>query len=108
MQFQCELKQPRYWLYVNDNTKKYACLRDEKPYKLAVFETEEDGAAFVEAYTLMASLRGHWVDKSEVLVIANLDFDGNYVVLNESDIFLIKSRTEQKYSNRTYGNIPEG
>ena len=107
MQFNGELDQDSYWLYVHDKTGKYACLRDEKPYKLSIFRTKEDGEAHVVAYTLMETLRGHWVDKSEALMIANIDFGGNYVVLDESDILLLKSRTEHKYSNPIYGNPRE-
>lgn len=107
MQTNGHLSQDRYWLYVNDRTGNYCCLRDEKPYKLSVFITQEDGAAHVEAYSLMKSLRGHWVDKNEVLLIADIDFGGNLVLLEESDILLLKSRTEAKYANDSR-DVPEG
>ncbi len=107
MQVNGRLTQNRYWLYVDDKTGHYCRLCDEQPFKLSVFPTEEDGKAHEEAYVLMKSLRGHWVDRREVLMIASIDFGGNYVVLEESDIILLKSRTEAKYANDFRG-VPEG
>lgn len=89
-----KLTQDRYWCYVNDVTGEYAGLRQTNPFRLSLFKTEEDGAAHMEARTLPASLRGHWLTRDDVVAIAELDCGGNYVVLDRSDIPLLKSRTE--------------
>lgn len=107
MQTNGELNQEQYWIYICDKTGKYACLCDDRPYKLAAFSSQADGLAFVDAYALLAPLRGHWVSKQELRIIAEIDFGGNYILLEQSDILLLKSRVEHRYG-REFPDVPEG
>jgi len=95
MQINGPLDQERYWLFVNDRTGGYACLQHEKPHKLSVFRTERDGTAHLDVYFRLRWVRGHWASRHEVQVIAALDFDGNYAILDEADIPFLSGKIKR-------------